>query len=68
MRHILFLLLFTLMLGAIVGASIYGISKQDKVDCNKWAAQASVYSAFFITQSQKDQCDYFKINIKAPVK
>lgn len=68
MRHILFLLPFVLMLGAIIAASVYGISKQDKIDCDKWAAQSSVYSAFFITQNQKDQCDYFKINIKAPVK
>lgn len=46
---------------------VHAVDQQDKIDCLTWAQQADVYPAFFITQGEKDQCDYWKIPVAAPV-
>ena len=62
-------LLIGLLLGILIIGIFYGMGKQDKNDCLKWQLEASTYSAvYYITEIQKQQCDYFGIVIDAPVK
>ena len=65
---ILFYLIFT----------IDPIAQQDKITCNKLQKQANDYKnftysednpgGFYITKAQKEMCDRYEIEIKAPVK
>lgn len=52
----------------VVNAALYAIDASAKVECLKLQDDASKYPArFFISPVQKTQCDYFKIDINAPV-
>lgn len=65
---ILFYLIFT----------IDPIAQQDKITCNKLQKQAEEYKnflysetnpgGFYITESDKEMCDFYRIIINAPVK
>jgi uncharacterized alpha/beta hydrolase family protein len=44
------------------------LQKQAKVECYSWQNQAKIYPLFYLTKSQKDQCDSLGIEINAPVK
>lgn len=68
MRDVATTLLFCVLFLALIFVAQYGFDKQDKVDCNSWAAQADVYPLFTLTTNEKAQCDYWKIPVNAPVK
>lgn len=63
-------------IGGVMVASVLGLAwagmagqdRQDKWQCNQWAAMAREASVFSITQSQADQCDYWHIEVNATVK
>lgn len=58
------------IIAAIAGAC-YGVVKavieSDRNDCLGWQKDAKQYPLFYITSWQKQQCDYFGIDIDAPV-
>lgn len=61
-------LVFVPLLGVgIALAAAAGLDRTAIADCNTWAAQASTTPNFYITQSQKDQCDFYKIPVNASV-
>ena len=45
-----------------------GLKVQERSECLQWEAQAEQYSDYYITKWQKDQCDNYKVEIKAPIK
>ena len=49
-------------------ALMYGINKQEAVECNEWAMQATQFKGYYITQWQADQCADHHITVNAPVK
>lgn len=54
---------------AIVYSFALGIDKTEEIECIKLQAQASSsLKDFYITQNQKDMCDFHNIQIDAPVK
>ncbi len=55
------------MLGFVAILNV-GIDKSEVADCMKWAGQADVYPAFYVTQWQHDQCSSHGVTINAPVK
>ncbi len=57
-----------LLLAGFVWAAKIGIEKQDRADCHKWQEQAKEIKEFYLTQSQRNQCDYWDIKVDAPVK
>jgi hypothetical protein len=59
---LLFMALFLL-------AVMAGWDMQDRSDCLKWAAQAdAIPGVYWLTQAQKDQCDYWHVKVKGTVK
>ncbi len=40
----------------------------DKNDCLKWQKEATEYQGYYLTKNQKAQCDYYSVEINAPVK
>lgn len=67
MENVKLLLFFAAFLGLIVAASVYAMSATDKADCHEWQQEAGDFAGFFITRNQKDQCDYYGIEINVPV-
>lgn len=57
-----------LLLVALVGALVYSLKINEKIECEKWKSQASEYQGFFLTQWQFDQCVANDIEIQAPVR
>lgn len=58
-----------LALGMMFAAALmYGTDKQEIVDCNTWAEQATQYKDFYITHWQSEQCLSHHITVNAPVK
>lgn len=56
------------VLGFVKAISI-GFSRGEQYECRKWAKQAEVYRPqFYLTEWQKNQCDYHGIEINAPVR
>lgn len=53
---------------AFVAALMYGSNKQEIVDCNTWAEQATQYQGFYITHWQAEQCEAHHITVNAPIK
>ena len=44
-----------------------GIQKYEKVECKRWALQATTFESYYITQWQADQCARYGIEIEAPI-
>ena len=57
-----------ILFAGVIGATLYGLSKTERYECEKWAAEAKEYPAYYITSWQKAQCDYQNITVDAPVK
>ena len=57
-----------LLIASFICIWIYGFNKNEVVECYKWDAQATAYSAFYLAEWQKAQCDAHGIKIDAPVK
>ncbi len=45
----------------------YTINKTETSECLRWKEDAEKYPGFYITQWQKDQCDFRQVEINAPV-
>ena len=56
-----------IFMAVLLWALVYGWGLQDKHDCLQWQQDASVRIGYTITKSQKDQCDYWHVQIAAPV-
>lgn len=57
------------ILGFVQMISAGLISRGEQHECRKWAKQAEVYRPqFYLTEWQKNQCDYHGIEINAPVR
>jgi hypothetical protein len=58
-----------LAIGALFVIALFvGMNRQEVVECDTWAQQASQYPAFYLTQWQADQCAAHHITVNAPVK
>lgn len=68
MKEIFYAIWIPLMIGGLIWAVIVGVNRTERVECFKWKEQAKTFPAFYITQWQKEQCDYNGITIDAPVK
>ena len=44
------------------------IEKQERLECEKWQEWAEEYPNFYLTEWQKDQCEYHQIIIEVPIK
>lgn len=60
-------LLTFIIVSAFVAIWIYGSGLSDQSDCLTWAQEADVYPAFYITPVEKEQCDYWHVQINAPI-
>lgn len=64
-----------LLIGIVVAIgmlSLFGLIQQavlkgDHYDCLRWQREAGEYDRYYITQLQKEQCDFFEVKIDAPV-
>lgn len=56
------------ILFGLLWAFNYGWQKHDYYSCLQWQRDAKVYEGYYLTQSQKAQCDYFGVEVAAPVK
>lgn len=52
----------------LVVAILYGTSRSEVVECEKWSQEADAYPGYFLAQWQKDQCDAHGVIISSPVK
>lgn len=57
-----------IMAGVVIIGYNIGMERQEKVECLQWQAQAKELSGYWITNWQKNQCDYRGITIDAPVR
>lgn len=62
------LLVLAILTVAGVPLMVRALDIEDRADCTKWARQADAYPGFFITESEKAQCDYYSIPVSAPVR
>lgn len=56
-----------IILGFVCLAVVW-LDRTETATCIKWQEQASEYPGFYLTQWQKQQCDYHGITIEAPVR
>lgn len=61
------ILLFAFIIAGFAAVSVIASDRSDRTDCLSWQLDATVYQHYFISQWQKDQCDYWNIEINAPV-
>lgn len=52
----------------IVIALRYSTIENDKADCYKWQEWAKEYPGFYLTKNEVKQCEYFGIQVEAPVR
>lgn len=55
-------LIFTLAFGSAI---VYGLGKQEVIDCLKWQKYAQEYPGFYLLRWQKIQCETLNIEISA---
>ena len=46
----------------------YSIEKSAEIECETWAKYAKQYPLFYITPTQKAQCDHYEVEINAEVR
>lgn len=62
-----------LIIGAVAfGATLlwalgHAMNQNDIAQCYRWQEQATQYKGFYLTKAEAAQCEYWKINIGAPV-
>jgi hypothetical protein len=59
--------MFVIVLSALTAACLNSLDRSAKISCNEMVSEASSNPKFWITQNQKDQCDFYNISINAPV-
>ena len=61
--------IFATILTSIFFYSLWiGLDKQAMHECLVWQKQAKEFPGYYLLKWQKEQCDYFGIEINAPVK
>jgi len=46
----------------------YSIEKSAEIECETWAKYAKQYPLFYLTPTQKAQCDHYDVQIDAEVR
>lgn len=71
-QHIIDVLVFTIsvaLISLLVCIGIGAIDKSDTAECLKLKKQSEMYANhFYLTEWQKDMCEYQGVAINAPVK
>lgn len=52
---------------AVIAGVSYAEASHATGQCEKWADEAKVYPGYFLAEWQKMQCDYYGVQIDAPV-
>jgi hypothetical protein len=60
-------LVLAIFLVLIILVGSVAIDRTAIAQCKTWQMQSEQYPLFYLTQNQKDQCDYYSITINAPV-
>lgn len=47
---------------------VNAVDEKAKAECGMWIIQENTIADFFVTPSEKDQCDYYQIHLTAPVR
>lgn len=67
MKNLTLSFVVAVLLVLLAIAFLYGINKQEVVDCLTWQQHSQELPKFYITQWQKAQCDAHHITVTAPV-
>ena len=71
MKTIIYIILIvlgsTLVLGGLTQSITKSFERRDKGMCEVWKKEAKLYPQYFITEWQEKQCDFYDIQIDAPV-
>lgn len=65
MKEFIILILIVIIFGFIINI---GLGKTEKIECRTWQKQAEKHADYYLSEWQKQQCDYHNIKINAPVK
>lgn len=58
----------TALVLALLLAMHQAVEKQNKIDCLKYQKWSYTYSEFYLLEWQKEMCDSYQVEIKAPVR
>lgn len=68
MKIIFYTIWFTFLGAAFATAIVVGLARSEREECLRWQKDAKTLPGYYLTQWQKQQCDYHQITIEAPVK
>ena len=43
------------------------VSKQERLECQQWQAQAEQFPSYYLTRWQAEQCQHYGVEIDSPV-
>lgn len=67
-KGFIYLLVFVIFLTIISWIALIGLQREEQRECYQWQEWAQELKVFYLTPSQKEQCDRWGIQVEAPVK
>lgn len=67
-KQIIVALILLVVIFLVVKLLAIGLKKQDRVECQKLLSWSKEYPLFYLTQNEKEMCDFLGVTISAPVK
>jgi hypothetical protein len=55
------------LLCLLFNITVRATDEEGKAECQKWEMQSKQFPGFYVTTWQKQQCDFYKMPVDAPV-